>query len=256
MQSQLELNDRSGSQLVGASWLIEQWLQDTTPPDPNCNAIDETATPSASHGQALPPAKRRRTDGWTTENDAGSGDLKKTCTAKSVVSEAPSLSGTALTPTTRPDLKPKRSGPVASSLSVGEPSVARSVTSGTSGSTAQRSKSRSTGPVKTTTALSIDSNLDKPVRFLAMAENAVAQLPADVRGLYKRVRNIVVHHEAFMPLSIREDIDSAAGCRHRETWFYHDAGMLELSDTRRLDSEAAGDATDNDHGDDKHGRSP
>jgi hypothetical protein len=82
-----------------------------------------------------------------------------------------------------------------------------------------------------------------------MAENAVAQLPADARGLYKRIRNIVVHHEAFMPLSIREDIDSAAGCRHRKTWFYRDAGMPE-GDTRPLDSDAAQDTTDNDHNDD------
>jgi hypothetical protein len=29
--------------------------------------------------------------------------------------------------------------------------------------------------------------------------------------MYKRVGNIIVHHEAFMPLSIREDIGSAAG---------------------------------------------
>ncbi|KAH6613621.1 hypothetical protein B0J18DRAFT_61155 [Chaetomium sp. MPI-SDFR-AT-0129] len=75
-----------------------------------------------------------------------------------------------------------------------------------------------------------------------MAENALSQLSVDVRGLYKRVRNITVHHEAFMPLSIREDIDSAAGCRHRKTWFYRDAGIAEVG-SRRLDR-------DNDHVDD------
>ena len=75
-----------------------------------------------------------------------------------------------------------------------------------------------------------------------MAENAVTQLPADVRSLYKHVRNIVVHHEAFMPLSIREDIDSAAGCRHRKTWFYHDVGMHGI-DARPFDSDAAQNST-------------
>ena len=253
MQSQLELDDRSGSQLeFGASWFIEQWLQGTTSPGPNCNAIarrrrkrGEMATPPPSHGRALSPAKRRRTDGWTSEDGDGFADPEKTRTAKSVVSNAPSLSGTALTLTRRPDLRPKPSGSVASS-SVSEASAAKSGTSGASGGTAQRSRSRSTSPAKTTTAL---SNLDKPVRFPAMAENAVTQLPADVRGLYKHVRNIVVHHESFMPLSIREDIDSAAGCRHRKTWFYHDAGMPEV-DTRPLGSDAAQDATDNEHNDD------
>ena len=111
------------------------------------------------------------------------------------------------------------------------------IPSSASSGTAQRSRSRSTSPAKTTTAL---RNLDKPVRFPAMADNAVAQLPADVRGLYKHVRNTVVHHEAFMPLSIRDDIDSAAGFRHRKAWFYHDAGMPEV-DTRPLDSDAAQD---------------
>ncbi|KAK4135747.1 hypothetical protein BT67DRAFT_376534 [Trichocladium antarcticum] len=173
MQSQVGLDDRSGPQLV--SWFTEQWLQATTAPDPNCNAI----------------AERRR---------------KLT------------------------------------SSTVSELSAARSGTSGASGRTAQRSRSRSTSPAKRTTAL---SNLDKPVRFPAMAENSVTQLPADVRGLYKHVRNVVVHHEAFMPLSIREDIDSAAGCRHRKTWFYHDAGMPEV-DIRPLDSDAAQDTRDND----------
>ena len=52
-----------------------------------------------------------------------------------------------------------------------------------------------------------------------------------------------------MPLSIREDIDSATGCRHRKTWFYHNAGMPEV-DTRPLDRDAAQDATDNDRDDD------
>ena len=52
-----------------------------------------------------------------------------------------------------------------------------------------------------------------------------------------------------MPLSIRDDIDSAAGCRHRKTWFYHDAGMPEAL-SRPLDSKAARDATDNDYDDD------
>ena len=248
MQSQLELDDRPGPQLEsGASWFLKQWLQGTASPDRNCNAIakrrrkrGEMVTPPPSHGRALSPAKRRRTDIWTSEDGCGFGDPEKTPTAKFAVSNAPSLPGTALTLTRRPDLRPRASGSVASS-SVSEASAARSGTSGASGGTAQRSRSRSTSPAKTTTAL---GNLDKPVRFPTMAENAVAQLPADARGLYKRIRNIVVHHEAFMPLSIREDIDSAAGCRHRKTWFYHDAGMSEV-DTRPLDSDAARDATDN-----------
>ena len=251
MQSQPESGGRSGSQQSGASWFIEQWLQRTTSPDPHCNAIakrrrkhGEMATPPSSHGRALSPAKRRRTDGWASEDGTGFADPEKPPTAKSVVS------GTALTLTRRPDLRPKPSGSVASS-SVSEASTAKSGTSGASGGTAQRSRSRSTSPAKTTTAL---GNLDKPVRFPAMAENAVTQLPADVRSLYKHVRNIVVHHEAFMPLSIREDIDSAAGCRHRKTWFYHDAGMHEV-DTRPLDSNAAQDATDNNYTDDEHDRS-
>lgn len=105
MQSQHELDDRSGPRLeFGASWFIEQWLQGSTPLDPNCNAIAKRrhkrggiATPPPSHGRALSPAKRRRTVGWTSEDGAGFGDPENTPTAKSVVPDAPSLPGTALT---------------------------------------------------------------------------------------------------------------------------------------------------------------
>ena len=67
---------------------IEKWLQGTTPPDPNCSTIaerrrkrGEMATPPPSHSRALSPAKRRRTDGWTSEDGAGPGDPEKTPTA-------------------------------------------------------------------------------------------------------------------------------------------------------------------------------
>ncbi|KAH6627541.1 hypothetical protein F5144DRAFT_576151 [Chaetomium tenue] len=140
-----------------------------------------------------------------------------------------------------PNLKSKASG-----SAVSEPSAIRSGTAAASGDTAQRSRSRSTSPAKTTTAL---IGLDKPVRFPALAGNPLVQLPVDVRGLYKRVRNITVHHEAFMPLSIKKDIDSAARRRHRKTWFYHDAGMPE-ADTRPLHSDAAQATGDDNHDDD------
>lgn len=242
MESQLESDDRSGSQPEFGSWFIEKLMQRTTSPDPSYNGKrGEMATPPPSHGRALSPAKRCRTDGWSPEVDTGFADAEETPTAKPVVSGGPSLSGVALTLTSRPNLRPELSGSGASS-SVSEASSAKS---GTSGAFPLSSRSRSTSPAKTTAAL---RNLDKPVRFPAMAENAVSQLPADVRSLYKQVRNIVVHHEAFMPLSIREDIDSAAGCRHRKTWFYHDAGMHEV-DTRPLESDTAQDVTDRDYND-------
>ncbi|EAQ88856.1 hypothetical protein CHGG_05475 [Chaetomium globosum CBS 148.51] len=137
---------------------------------------------------------------------------------------------------------------------VSEPSGIRSGTPSASGDTAQRSRSRSTSPAKTTTAL---NGLDKPVRFPVIADNPLVQLPVDVQSLYKHIRNITVHYEAFIPLSIQKDIDSAAGRRHRKTWFYHDAGMPEV-DTHPLHSDAAqatgddnhDDDSDNDYGDD------
>ncbi|KAL2260015.1 hypothetical protein VTK26DRAFT_6114 [Humicola hyalothermophila] len=236
MQPQSELEHRPEA---STSWFLERWLQ-----SPNSKRKgSEMATPPPSHGRALSPTKRRRTDGWASEDGAGLVDPEKTPTTQSAVSNAPSLSGTALTLTTRPELRLRASG----SASVNVQSDARSGITGASGSTAQRSRSRSTSPAKTTTAL---SNLNKPVRFPAMAENAGTQLPADVRGLYKRIRNIVVHHEEFMPLSIKDDIDSAAGCRHRKTWFYRDGGMPE-ADTRLMDRDVAKAAADNIHNHDK-----
>lgn len=81
-------------------------------------------------------------------------------------------------------------------------------------------RSRSSSPVKTTAAL---GNLRKPVRFPALAENATPSLPVDVRKLYKCIKNITFHHEAYMPLSVRDDIDRAANCRHRMSSFFDDS---------------------------------
>lgn len=100
-----------------------------------------------------------------------------------------------------------------------------------------RSRASSHGN-KTTVAL---TSLEKPVRFVAMEENPIAQLPGDVWGLYRRIRDIV-DHKAFMPLSIRGDILSVAGTRYQaSSSFYHDAGMSEES-ARLLVSEDARDA--------------
>ncbi|KLU90622.1 hypothetical protein MAPG_10474 [Magnaporthiopsis poae ATCC 64411] len=248
MQSPYGSGDPSGPEHdAGDYWFVERWLRGVTFSDPDRNAAakrrHEMATPPLSHGQSQSPTKRRRQDDWTSEYGPSIGDPEKATAATSVFSDAPSLSETAPTFRMRPELKPTPSRSAAS-LPVSERSAARS---GTPGGTAQRPGSRSTSPTKTTVGL---HQLAKPVRFVTMAENAVDQVPPDVRGLYRHVRNIVVYRKAFMPLSIRDDIESVDGHRLFKTMFYRDAAMSEVKDARPSDGCAAvRDAANDGHGD-------
>ncbi len=96
-----------------------------------------------------------------------------------------------------------------------QPSPVRSQTSSNRTSESNKSR-RSTSPVKTTDSL---DRLTNPVRFPALEDNAVAQLPEDARELYGRIWDIVVEHQKILPVEIRHEIESVAGRRLATHWF-------------------------------------
>ncbi|KAJ6782947.1 hypothetical protein PWT90_08938 [Aphanocladium album] len=79
--------------------------------------------------------------------------------------------------------------------------------SSTSSAGLSRRPSRRASPVKKKQAL---IGLEKPVQFNELYAPA-QQLPADVRSLYGRIRNIAYYHSNYLPLQDREMISRAVG---------------------------------------------
>ncbi|KAH6881082.1 hypothetical protein B0T10DRAFT_494766 [Thelonectria olida] len=97
------------------------------------------------------------------------------------------------------------------------PNISRySSSTASSSQLSQNSSRRSTSPTKRTHNL---RTLKKPVEYVALEDNATAQLPADVQPLYNRIYEITVEHERFLPHNAREEISTTIGRKIKDGWF-------------------------------------
>lgn len=78
------------------------------------------------------------------------------------------------------------------------------------------SSRRSTSPVKNMRELDA---LDKPILTEDMVDDATGQLNEDVRGLYTRLYEITVEHDAFLPRAAQNQIRAATGRHYKDSWF-------------------------------------
>ncbi|KAM5369670.1 hypothetical protein ACJZ2D_008929 [Fusarium nematophilum] len=62
-----------------------------------------------------------------------------------------------------------------------------------------KSTRRSASPVKSFTL----EELQKPVRYIEFANNPNAQLPVEIRQLYRDIKDLAVDREAFIPKSLK-----------------------------------------------------
>ncbi|KAH6881068.1 hypothetical protein B0T10DRAFT_494742 [Thelonectria olida] len=94
-----------------------------------------------------------------------------------------------------------------------------STTSSARHSTSSSRTQRSRSPTKRTQNLQA---LEKPIRYVALKDNATDQLPTDVQLLYNRIYDITVEHDAIFPHYARKEISDAIRRTKKDSWFYRE----------------------------------
>ncbi|EXK75893.1 hypothetical protein FOQG_19343 [Fusarium oxysporum f. sp. raphani 54005] len=223
------------------SW-IEDWLDQTIT---NGQAIPITAdlvqppptkrpfnmvTPPQSTPEEDSPRKRKRREQQErsamelrNEVDVGEEDLEKTPSAASTSSIFPPASC--------------RLPPIPFSLA--QPSRSNSQSSHSLASSARKSTRRSASPVKPFTL----KMLQKPVEYVEFADDAVAQLPVEIRKLYRDIKDLAVDREGFIPASLRAPLRGLlpdAKTRYYSDYEYWDpaGSMQELEHLLEIKADA------------------
>ena len=196
---------------------IERWLDETIP------AAQYQSRPSWSdpsrRGDSS-PTKKRKIAGDPFYDSAGLNKDTET------LSEDLQYDGAVLERTPRPHVSPTRSQAQERDLTL-RPfnlpslppgrSAASSPSRPSATSTNTSKQRRSVSPVKTTRALQL---LEKPVKFVALEDNATKQLPDDVGELYSRIYSITDLREDFLPSEVRGEIfDLVGSLSVPERWF-------------------------------------
>ncbi|KAI3571972.1 hypothetical protein IWW34DRAFT_765410 [Fusarium oxysporum f. sp. albedinis] len=145
--------------------------------------------PQSTPGEDSPRKRKRREQQERSatergnEVDVGEEDLDKTPSASSTSSIFPPAGC--------------RFPPIPFSLA--QPARSNSQSSHSLASSARKSTRRSASPVKPFTL----KMLQKPVEYVEFADDAVTQLPVEIRQLYRDIKDLAVDREGFIPASLR-----------------------------------------------------
>ncbi|KAH8662647.1 hypothetical protein BGZ61DRAFT_368597 [Ilyonectria robusta] len=115
------------------------------------------------------------------------------------------------------------------------PTALRAPSTASSSQVSQNSSRRGNSPSKRPQSLRA---LEKPIEYVALEDDAAAQLPADMQSLYNRIYEITVEHDRFLPQNAREDVQSILRRNIRDDWFMSaDAGEANADDVAQNEGE-------------------
>ncbi|KAG4268349.1 hypothetical protein FPRO04_12455 [Fusarium proliferatum] len=176
---------------------IQVWINQIIADDQNIPLADDLAQrpktkrpfnmvtpPQSSPGEDSPRKRKRQEQQERVVTERGNEveDLDKTPSAAPISSIFPPASC--------------RLPPIPFSLA--QPSRSDSQSSHSLASSARKSTRRSASPVKPFTL----KMLQKPVEYVEFADDVVAQLPVEIRQLYRNIKDLAVDREGFIPASL------------------------------------------------------